>query len=70
LSTINRLEVPKPWKLTFSYGRALQDEALEAWHGKQDNRETGQRAFAHRARCESAAALGRYTPDMETDRAA
>jgi fructose-bisphosphate aldolase, class I len=65
LSAINRLEGSKPWKLSFSYGRALQDEALNAWRGKPENVTAGQRAFHHRARCDGAAALGRYTPDME-----
>ncbi len=65
LNAMNRLEGPKPWKLSFSYGRALQDEALEAWHGRRENIEAGQRAFHHRARCESAAALGKYTTAME-----
>jgi fructose-bisphosphate aldolase, class I len=67
LNEINRLEGPKPWTLSFSYGRALQDEALEVWHGKNENREAGQRAFYHRARCDSAAALGRYMTSMETE---
>jgi fructose-bisphosphate aldolase class I len=67
LSAINELEAPKPWTLSFSYGRALQDEALQAWHGRPENLEAGQRAFYHRARCDSAAALGRYTPSMETE---
>jgi fructose-bisphosphate aldolase, class I len=65
LNAINRLDGPKPWKLGFSYGRALQDEALHAWHGKHDNVQTGQRVFAHRAKCVSAAALGTYTKAME-----
>jgi fructose-bisphosphate aldolase class I len=65
LSAINQLEGPKPWKLTFSYGRALQDEALRAWRGKNENLKAGQQAFYHRAMCDSAAALGRYTNAME-----
>jgi fructose-bisphosphate aldolase class I len=65
LSAINQLEGPKPWKLSFSYGRALQDEALKAWQGKNENLKAGQRAFYHRARCDSAAALGRYITAME-----
>ena len=48
-----------------SYGRALQDEALKAWHGKNENLKAGQRAFYHRAKCDSAAALGKYTNAME-----
>jgi fructose-bisphosphate aldolase, class I len=65
LNAMNRLDGPKPWKLGFSFGRALQDEALQAWHGKQDNVQTGQRVFAHRAKCVSAAAVGTYTKAME-----
>jgi fructose-bisphosphate aldolase class I len=65
LNAINRLDGPKPWKLGFSYGRALQDEALHAWHGKHENLQAGQRVFSHRAKCVSAAALGTYTQAME-----
>jgi fructose-bisphosphate aldolase class 1 len=36
LSAINQVEGPKPWKLSYSYGRALQDEALNAWRGRQE----------------------------------
>jgi len=65
LSAINQLEGPKPWKISFSYGRALQDEALKAWRGKNENLKAGQQAFYHRAKCDSAAALGQYTAAME-----
>jgi len=54
-----------PWKLTFSYGRALQSEALSAWAGKSENVRAGQKAFAHRARMTGLAALGQWTPDLE-----
>ncbi|MBO0756655.1 MAG: fructose-bisphosphate aldolase, partial [Bradyrhizobiaceae bacterium] len=67
LNEINRLEGPRPWKLSFSYGRALQDEALQAWRGDNENLRAGQRAFYHRAKCGSAAALGRYSPAMENE---
>jgi fructose-bisphosphate aldolase, class I len=70
LSAINQLDAPKPWKLSFSYGRALQDEALKAWQGKNENLKAGQRAFYHRAKCDSAAALGKYTRAMESQAAA
>jgi len=69
LNEINRLAGPKPWKLSFSYGRALQDEALRAWRGKNENLKTGQRAFYHRAKCDKAAALGKYTEAMEHEAA-
>ena len=69
LSAINQLEGSKPWPLTFSYGRALQDEALRAWRGKKENFNAGQQAFHHRAKCESAASLGKYEPSMERESA-
>jgi fructose-bisphosphate aldolase class I len=65
LNAINTLHEPKPWKLTFSYGRALQDEALQVWLGNREHVEAGQSAFLHRARCVSAAAMGRYETTME-----
>jgi fructose-bisphosphate aldolase class I len=65
LDAINRLPELKPWKISFSYGRALQDFALEAWHGRDENLTIAQDAFAHRARCNGAASLGRYTDAME-----
>jgi fructose-bisphosphate aldolase class I len=54
-----------PWKLTFSYGRALQAAALKAWGGKTENVAAGQRAFAHRARMNSLAALGKWNVQQE-----
>ncbi len=47
-----------PWKMTFSYGRALQAAALDAWAGKDENIAAGQRAFAHRAKMNGLAATG------------
>jgi fructose-bisphosphate aldolase class I len=70
LNAINRLDGPKPWKLSFSFGRALQDEALRAWHGKPENLKAGRQAFAHRAECARAAALGKYSRTMEGELAA
>lgn len=69
LSAINQLPEPKPWTLSFSFGRALQEEALHAWRGRPENLTAGQQAFSHRARCDSAAALGRYTSSMEGESA-
>ena len=65
LSLINRRREVKPWTLSFSYGRALQDEALIAWSGHEESVTAAQRAFLHRAQCQAAAAQGRYTPEME-----
>lgn len=56
---------PLPWALTFSYGRALQAAALTAWGGKPENVAAGQRAFSHRAKMNSLAALGRWDAAME-----
>jgi len=47
-----------PWKLTFSYGRALQAAPQKAWAGKAENVAAGQRAFSHRARMNSLASKG------------
>ena len=56
---------PHPWKLSFSYGRALQAPSLKAWGGKPENVEAGQRAYYHRAKLNSAAQTGTYAPEME-----
>jgi fructose-bisphosphate aldolase class I len=66
LDAINRLPGPRPWTLSYSYGRALQDEALDAWDGKNENLSAAQYAFYHRAQCDSAAVLGRYGSAMES----
>jgi fructose-bisphosphate aldolase class I len=65
LNAINRLPGPKPWKISFSYGRALQDAAMAAWHGRDENVQVGQQALYHRARCNGAAARGEYTDATE-----
>jgi fructose-bisphosphate aldolase, class I len=67
LDAINRLSGPKPWSISFSYGRALQDVALEAWQGQRENLKAGQQAFSHRAKCNSEAAMGRYTDELERE---
>jgi fructose-bisphosphate aldolase, class I len=58
---------PHPWKLSFSYGRALQAPSLKAWSGKPDQVEAGQRAYYHRAKLNSAATTGLYAPEMERE---
>jgi fructose-bisphosphate aldolase class I len=55
----------QPWALSFSYGRALQAPSLAAWGGEAANVEAGQAQLALRARCNSAAAGGRYSAEME-----
>jgi fructose-bisphosphate aldolase class I len=54
-----------PWRLTFSYGRALQAAALSAWGGKAENVAAGQRAFSHRARMNGLAASGKWSKALE-----
>jgi len=56
-----------PWQLSFSYGRALQDEALKAWKGDAKNVAAGQKAFAARAKLNSAARSGKYSAAMEKE---
>jgi fructose-bisphosphate aldolase, class I len=63
LNAINQLG--GPWPLSFSYGRALQASALEAWGGDPANVEAGQRAFLHRARMNAAAVAGEWSAEME-----
>ena len=57
---------PHPWTLTFSYGRALQDDALKTWKGAADNVGQAQKVASHRAKLTSAAATGSYNREMET----
>ncbi len=56
-----------PWKLSFSYGRALQDMALKRWNGDADNTGSAQQALFFRAKFNSAACKGTYTGDMEQE---
>lgn len=65
LNAMNKLG-PHPWQVSFSYARALQDPALKAWKGEAGNVTTAQRIFYHRAKMNSAARSGSYTPQMES----
>ncbi len=64
LDAMNRL-APHPWALSFSYGRALQEPALQAWKGQAVNARSAQAALLERARLNGAAREGRYDPAME-----
>lgn len=64
LNAMNALGTP-PWALSYSYGRALQAPALAAWKGQAESIAAGQKAFQHRARCNSAACAGGYSTAME-----
>jgi fructose-bisphosphate aldolase class I len=69
LDAMNRIG-SLPWKLTFSYGRALQAAPQQAWSGKAENIAAGQQAFTHRARMNSLASRGAWKADLETKKAA
>ncbi|MBI3336736.1 fructose-bisphosphate aldolase class I [Candidatus Peregrinibacteria bacterium] len=58
-------KVKAPWILTFSYGRALQDDALKTWGGKNENVAAAQEAFLKRARLNGLAQRGEYAKTME-----
>jgi fructose-bisphosphate aldolase class I len=64
LDAINK-SGPLAWRVTFSYGRALQAAPLKAWSGKPENVATAQRAFGHRAAMNSLATLGQWKTDLE-----
>lgn len=69
LNAINLSERTKPWALTFSYGRALQQTAMQVWNGDSANVEKAQQALLWRARCNGTAALGKYTDAVESQAA-
>ncbi|MBZ0216692.1 MAG: fructose-bisphosphate aldolase class I, partial [Fimbriimonadaceae bacterium] len=68
LSAMNAM-FESPWKLSFSYGRALQAAPLKAWGGKSENVAAAQRALHHRARMNGLAASGKWNTDLERDAA-
>ena len=59
LNAMNAMDNNLPWNLTFSYGRALQEDALNTWKGV--NREEGQSMFLERAKNNSLASMGDFT---------
>ena len=69
LNTMNLMS-PHPWTLSFSYGRALQEPALKTWRGQAANVAAAQKALYHREKMNGAACLGRYTAQMEQEKAA
>ena len=56
-----------PWNLSFSYGRALQEDALKAWAGKIENKNLVQKIFLHRARMNSLACEGKWETSLENE---
>lgn len=65
LNAMNAMASTLPWKLSFSYSRALQEPALKTWNGDAANGKAAQAALYHRASLNSAASLGRYSESME-----
>ncbi len=59
LDAMNKRHRDAPWRLSFSYGRALQHPALMAWAGKAEQLQAGRDAFMARARANSLATLGK-----------
>ena len=68
LSLMNKMG-PLPWSLTFSYGRALQDDALKAWGGQSATFGSGQKAMIKRAKLNGLATTGSYATSMESQAA-
>jgi fructose-bisphosphate aldolase class I len=64
LNTLNQMagEQLCPWRLSFSYGRALQASTIKTWAGKEENREAAQKVFEERCKANSEAQLGKYVP--------
>jgi len=69
LNEMNRIGGSLPWRLSFSYGRALQAPSLAAWRGEDANVEAAQAALAHRARMNGLATSGEYRHELETSAA-
>ena len=64
LNAMNRLGLA-PWELSFSFGRALQTQAMNVWLGNPENVTAAQNALHHRAQCNSASRFGRYAERIE-----
>ena len=64
LDAMNKMG-PHSWKISFSYGRALQGAPLKTWGGKPENIIAAQAAFTHRAAMNKLAALGKWDPNLE-----
>lgn len=70
LNAINLVEGPKPWTLSFSYGRALQSSILKSWLGDKANVEAARKVYLHRAQCNGLAVLGKYPGEDKAGAAA
>ncbi|KAI6660301.1 Fructose 16 bisphosphate aldolase [Oopsacas minuta] len=65
LDLINKAPGRKPWKLSFSYGRALQASAIAAWNGKAENVSQAQEVFSIRAKMNGLASTGKYNKEED-----
>ena len=65
LNALNQQAPDAAWKLSISYGRALQQTALAAWKGVHENTSGAQQALLQRAKLNSLAQMGQYNADME-----
>lgn len=65
LDAMNRIDIYLPWRLTFSYGRALQQAPMKAWSGEDGNRDRMQQEALRRAMVNAAASRGDYAPELE-----
>ncbi|AEC09257.1 Fructose-bisphosphate aldolase class-I [Arabidopsis suecica] len=65
LNAMNQLKTKKPWSLSFSFGRALQQSTLKTWGGKEENVKKAQEAFLVRCKANSEATLGAYKGDAK-----
>ena len=65
LNEMNKLDTARPWSLTFSYGRALQQSCLQAWGGKPENEPAAQAQLLTRAKANSEAQQGAYAGGVE-----
>ena len=70
LNAMNAGGFDLPWPLSFSYGRALQADALKAWGGKAENLARAREILLHRERCNGLAAMGEYSDAIEAELAA
>ncbi|KAI9110829.1 hypothetical protein K1719_018267 [Acacia pycnantha] len=70
LNAMNKFKGKKPWSLSFSFGRALQQSTLKAWSGKEENVKKAQGAFLTRCKANSEATLGTYKGDAKLGEAA
>ena len=67
LNALNQQAPDAPWRLSISYGRALQQTALQVWLGKPENTRAAQQALLQRAHLNHLAMLGEYQPALEND---